>query len=67
MADHNNSNLTPDAAPAATGEWELLHGIVPITVFITCHLTVIANPQLAFLLYSLSLSTIVTRLDYGLQ
>lgn len=31
--DHNNSNLTPDVAPAATGEWELLQGIVPITVF----------------------------------
>ena len=34
-ASHNNSNLTPDVAPAATGEWELLQGIVPITVFMT--------------------------------
>jgi hypothetical protein len=31
-AGQNNSNLTPYAASVANGEWELLLGIVPITV-----------------------------------
>jgi len=31
-AGHNNSNLAPQTASAASGEWELILGIVPITV-----------------------------------
>jgi len=33
-AGHNNSNLTSQATSVVNDGWELLHGIVPIIVFI---------------------------------